>query len=85
MLAKEIIEFNSGSQDLKINLRGFLLGNPCTHPYECYTSYHYSRFFTEMLYTHGFLEKDVWDKYQNECILDEERSASCINLQKYIK
>lgn len=31
MLAKEIIDFNLGPQDLKINLRGMLLGNPCTH------------------------------------------------------
>lgn len=70
MLAKEIVEFNAASFDRKINLRGFILGNPCTHPFECLTSAYYSRFFTEILYTHGFMDQSIYNQYQGECILN---------------
>ena len=56
MLAREILSFNEGMHEARINLRGILIGNACTHPYECYTAKYYSRFTTEFLYTRGFIE-----------------------------
>ena len=32
-LADEILLFNEGSSDKRINLKGILIGNACTHPY----------------------------------------------------
>ncbi len=32
-LAEEILSFNEGMQEARINLRGVLIGNACTHPY----------------------------------------------------
>jgi hypothetical protein len=66
-----------------MNLRGLLIGNACTHPYECYTAKYYSRFTTEFLYTRGFIDDDVYNRYQSAC-LTSETSSSCVNLQKLI-
>lgn len=53
----------------KLNLKGVLLGNPCTSFDECYASgaakssfYHY-----EFLYNHGFLSDNMWNNFKSVC------------------
>ena len=71
-------------QDQRINLRGILLGNACTHPYECYTATYYSRFSTDFWYTRGFIEDNLYNQYQHTCLLTES-SSSCKAIQKTIR
>jgi serine carboxypeptidase-like clade 2 len=67
-LAEEILDYNEGIQETRINLRGILIGNACTHPYECTTSAYYSRFTSDFLYTRGFLEETQYNLYKTNCL-----------------
>ena len=62
-LAEEILSFNEGTQDNRMNLRGLLIGNACTHPYECYTPKYYSRFTTDFFFSRGFITEELYQEY----------------------
>lgn len=71
-LAKLIDERNQQSHFMKMNLKGILLGNPCTDHTECYASgaekqsyYHY-----EYLFNHAFMTDQHWNQFRGSCVLD---------------
>lgn len=72
--------------DLKMNLKGVLIGNACTDPRECYEPgndidlgiYQY-----EFLYNHNYLTQKQWDNIQAACILGYH-SSYCSEVRKPI-
>lgn len=68
---------------MTIKLRGIMLGNPCTHKLECLTSIRYSRFGIDKFYSTGFIEKELYNQYKSECLIDES-SKACIDIQNKI-
>lgn len=86
LLADQIISQNQqeSSQDRKINLKGVLLGNACTHPTECYTPSYLSRYQVEFLNTRGFVDAADYSHYQSACLDIDEKSKDCVDVQKKI-
>ena len=82
-LASEVLDFNQSPKEYKINFRGVLIGNACTHPYECYTAKYYSRFSTEFWHSRGFISEADYRKYVSVCHTSES-SPACVDLQKKI-
>lgn len=68
---------------MTFNLRGILLGNPCTHKLDCLTSVLYPRFTMDKFYAYGFMEKELYNQYQGECLRDES-TKGCVALQRKI-
>lgn len=84
MLADQILDYNSETVENRINIKGILVGNACTHPLECYNSTYYSRFTYELMYTRGFLDKSEYMIYVAEC-KESESTTGCINQQKILR
>ena len=71
-LALAIHEHNQHASTLvKINLKGLIVGNACTHPDECFTpgSDGTSMFQYEFLYKHGYYSEEDWTLLKGRCTL----------------
>lgn len=87
-LAQLIISNNQqeSTQDRKINIKGIMVGNGCTHPSECYTGKYISRYQTDFLYTRGFIDNADYSEYWSTCVTaDNERSTACEKIQLKIE
>ena len=56
---------------IKINLKGFIVGNPCTHPEECYLagSSGTSMFQYEFLYKHSYYTEEQYSRLKSLCTM----------------
>lgn len=83
-LADEIISNNQqeSAQERKINIKGLLIGNGCTHPTECYTAKYISRYQAEFRYTRGFIDTADYSQYVSSCVDIDEKSQACEQIQK---
>lgn len=66
------------AEDRKINLKGILVGNGCTHPEECYTAKYLSKFQVEFMYTRGYIDAAIYSQYISACVDSyNEKSPEC--------
>lgn len=75
ILADMIVEHNRDPYVpiwTRINLKGFLLENPCTLAEECDSHFEYSKFQVEFLRNHYFLTKEKYEHYWSRCALRTE-------------
>lgn len=86
-LAKKILDMNKlPSSETKINLKGFLVGNACTNPRECYepdledsmSIYQY-----EFLYNHNYIVDKDYTMITGSCTLGYS-SAGCKDIRKKV-
>jgi len=90
-LAHQIHLYNMRAAVEKINFIGFAVGNPCTHPDECYTPYNNyagnSPYFFQQLNDHGFFSFTQWDQYQSlQCGASTANfnSQQCVDIENLI-
>jgi serine carboxypeptidase-like clade 2 len=66
-LAMRIDQHNAKATD-KVNLKGWMVGNACTHPTECYDMGEgFSRYTTEFFFNHAFYSEQEYKTFQNAC------------------
>lgn len=70
-LALKIHDYNQRPTSITIPFKGFIIGNACTDPEECYIpgSDGSSIFQYEFLYRHGFYTLAQYEKIRSACIL----------------
>lgn len=70
-LALKIHEYNQRQSALAIPFKGFILGNGCTDPEECYVpgSDGTSLFQYEFLYQHGYYTQKQYEHIRAACVL----------------
>ena len=85
-LAMGIHEHNQHPSTLiKINLKGFIVGNACTHPDECFYpgSSGTSLFQYQFLYKHGYYSENEYDLLKAKCTLGYS-SDQCIQYRGHL-
>ena len=80
-LALKILKNNEDAEFYRINLRGIMVGNPCTHPDECYNHKYYSKYVYKYLYEKGWIDEDIYATYRSACLMNWE-SETCLAQQK---
>ena len=81
-LALEIHRHNSHSSLVKINLKGIIVGNACTHRSECYdprpgtSLYQY-----EFLYKHAYYTASDYNRMRSVCVMGYN-STECKKIRK---
>jgi len=72
-VSKAILDYNKlPSRELTINLKGFLVNNPCTDPKECYIprlAKSNSIYQYKYLYEHGFYTEREYDDMAGSCMM----------------
>ena len=56
----------------RINLKGFLLENPCTLWDECDSHFEYTKYTMEYLKNHYFISNEKYEEYYSKCSLELE-------------
>lgn len=79
-LARAILDFNEEADVERINLKGFAVGNGCTHPTEC--GYEYVSYYqVEYMHQRGFVTDESWKEFRDYCTFNYN-SDSCLAQQK---
>ena len=88
-LAKKILDMNKlPNTDIKVNLKGIMVGNACTNPRECYEPSQFGQdgmsiFQYEFLYHHNYIVDQDYLYLTGACILGYH-SEACQDIRKIV-